>query len=110
MPASLLGGHVGGRPDDLAGLGLPRLDFETLGQPEVGDLEPAGPVEQHVERLEVAMDDPDQVRSVYGACQRAGHLCGHAVWLGRTGQLCGEGHPWRNSSATNGSPFISPMS
>ena len=38
MAAGLLGRHVAGRAHDLAGLGLPAVRLQPLGQPEVGDL------------------------------------------------------------------------
>src|SRR5262249_60736841 len=38
LAAGLLGGHVAGRADDLAGLGPVALLVEALGEAEVGDL------------------------------------------------------------------------
>ena len=69
----LLGRQVGSGPDDHPALGLahPR---QQPGQPEVGDLDRAGVVEQHVLGLDVAVRDP----GVVGRGQAAQHP-GHDV-------------------------------
>ncbi len=61
-PIDLLGGHVGGRAQEGAGAGQPGLGARLLGQPEVGQvgvrpLVGAGPVEEHVARLHVAVHE-----------------------------------------------------
>ncbi len=61
LPLGLLGSHVTGRANDLAGEGLP-LFLQTLGQPEVGNLGGAVGAKQDIGRLQVAMHDPRLVR------------------------------------------------
>src|SRR6185295_18669470 len=55
----LLGRHVVGRPDGEVGLGQLRgFGIDPLGQPEVGELDAAGRVDEHVLGFDVAVDDP----------------------------------------------------
>ncbi len=63
----LFGGHVGGGSRRTAG--DDRRSFKDFCDAEVGDLEQAGGVEQHVVRLYVAVQHPMGVR--------AGQRCGH---------------------------------
>ena len=63
LAAGLLGAEVVDRPERRAGqrhLGL----GERPGDPEVGDLDPAVAADQHVARLDVAMDDAARVGRV----------------------------------------------
>ena len=69
MPAGLLGGHVAGRAHDLAGLGLPAVRLESLGEAEVGDLGRAVRGKEDVGRLEVAVDDSGVVCDLNGPGQ-----------------------------------------
>ena len=93
LPPGLLGGHVAGRADHLAGEGVAVGDFEPLGQPEVGDLGDPGAVEQDVGRLEVAMHDAGLVRRVHGGCERGHQLGRRAARLGGAAQAVGEASP-----------------
>ncbi len=86
----LLGGHVAGRPHDLAADGVAILDLQPLGQAEVGDLRRAVGVEQDVGRLQVAVDDPDAVDRTDGAGERGRQLGGLAGRHRRAGQPLGE--------------------
>ncbi len=70
LPVGLLRCHVGGRPDQGPGLGQAFGTGEALGEPEVGDPRPSGPVDQHVGRLDVAVDDPLLVRVGQGVDDR----------------------------------------
>jgi hypothetical protein len=62
-PLDLLGGHIGGRPDERAGLGqlVVAARLVDARQAEVGD-HGAAAVEDDVVRLEVAVQDPGGVR------------------------------------------------
>jgi hypothetical protein len=71
----LLRGHVGGRAGAAAG----RVAVQLAGQAEVGDLGRAVGRQQHVGRLQVAVDDACQVSGVDGAGQhldKAGGVVG----------------------------------
>ena len=70
----LLGGHVGRRAQDGAGVGLVLVELEPLGQAEVGDLGRAVGGEQDVGRLEVAVDDPPVVRGLHPPREQDDHL------------------------------------
>ena len=78
----LLGSHVAGRAHDVAGLGLVIVRFQPLGQPEVGDLGCAVSGQEHVGRLEVAVDDPGLMRGVNGPGQGRHQLGGRDARLG----------------------------
>src|SRR5437763_1167861 len=69
-PGRLLGGHVAGRPHDLAARCQPLAFLDTLGEAEVGDPGPAVAVDQDVRRLEVAVDHAPLV----GVLDRLGDL------------------------------------
>ena len=67
----LLGRHVGGRAQHLAGAGAHGLDAaHHLGDAEVGHLERVGPAEEEVVGLDVAMEDALVVGVVQGAARR----------------------------------------
>ena len=76
LPQRLLARHVAGRSHHLPAerLALALLALQPLGQAEVGDLGYPGRVEQHVRRLQVAMNDPHPVDRRHGARQRHGQL------------------------------------
>ena len=101
-PLGLLGGHVAGRAHDLAGLGLALLDFEPLGQAEVGDLGRAVAVEQDVGRLQVAMHDAGLVRRVHGPGERRHQLGRRAAGLGRPLEAVGEAPPFEQLERDEG--------
>ncbi len=76
--AGLFRGHVRGRADDGLGLGQAAFLLEALGQAEVGELRIARAVQQHVGRLEVAVQDAALVGVMDGAGQgrhQAGEAC-----------------------------------
>ena len=56
--------------------------FQPLGQPEVGDLGRAVTGQEHVGRLEVAVDDPGLMRGVNGPGQGRHQLGGRHARLG----------------------------
>ena len=60
QPLRLLGAQVLRGPHHRAGLG--DLGVAGAGDAEVGDPDPPGAVDQHVDRLQVAVDDPARVR------------------------------------------------
>ena len=74
--AGLLGGHVAGRPHDVARPRQAGLALHQLGQAEVGDLRDALLGQHDVGRLEVAMDDPVLVGVMQGAGQLLDELRG----------------------------------
>ena len=74
----------------LAGLGLPAVGIDTLGQTEVGDDGNAILGEEHVRRLEIAMDDSHVVSDLDCACQRHQELGGLPRRLGRPFQAVGQ--------------------
>ncbi len=67
--AGLLGGDVVDRAHELAGFGHRRV-VVALGQPEVGEIGVVAGADEHVLRLDVAVDQPLRVRGV----ERLGHL------------------------------------
>jgi hypothetical protein len=69
LAAERLGGHVPQGAEDVTGVGEVLL-VVRLGQAEVGDPDDAARVEQQVGRLDVAVDDPLDVRVGQGI----GHL------------------------------------
>ena len=60
--ARLLGRDVVARPQHRPGLGQASVDFDRAGDPEVRHLRPAVLGQEHVLRLDVAMDEPVRVR------------------------------------------------
>ncbi len=83
----LLGSHVARRAHDVAGLRLVIVRFQTLRQPEVGDLGRTVSGQQHVGRLEVAVHDPGFVGGVNGPGQGRHQQCGRDARLRRARQL-----------------------
>ena len=69
IAACLLGGHVVGRPENLAADREPR-GVLLLNEAKVDDVglpaAIAAALDEHVPRLEVAMDQPDRVRGLHG--------------------------------------------
>ena len=68
--ADLLGGHVAGRPQDLAVLVSASSRSRSLARPKSVILGTPSSVEQDVGRLEVAVDDPALVGEVHGPGER----------------------------------------
>ena len=95
--------HVAWRSHHLAGVGLPLVGLESLGQAEVGDLGDAVGAEQDVGRLEVAMNDAGLVGCVHCHDERHHPFRPPARRQRRPFQLVGqatsleqlEGHIWR---------------
>ena len=67
-------------------LGLVIVRFQPLGQPEVGDLGDAVGGQEHVGRLEVAVDDPGLMGGVNGPGQGRHQLGGRNARLRRARQ------------------------
>ena len=66
----LLRRHVAGCSQDVAGMGLIRVGFQSFGQTEIGDLGHVARRQQDVARFEIAMDDSASMRGF----DRVGHL------------------------------------
>ena len=90
LAGDLLGGRVVERPDPLPGLREALGALDALGQAEIGQegvIAPAGRREQHVGRLDVAVDESVGVRGVQGG----GYLRDDRRRpAGREGALAGE--------------------
>ena len=71
----LLGRHVVGRAEDVAGLTQPILSIQLLGQAEVGDLRLTIGREQDIGGLEVAMNDAVLMGMLHGAGQLFDQRC-----------------------------------
>ena len=69
--SSLLRRHVTGRAQDVPRLGLPVLDLQPLRQAKVRHLGGSIGIEEHVRRLQVAMDNAHPV----GRVHRGGDVC-----------------------------------
>ncbi len=80
----LLGRHVAGRSHDRAGAGVAVLRIQLLGQAEVGHLGQIFLGQQHVGRLEVAVDDFQRMRVRHGPAHLLHHLGGELRLLGLT--------------------------
>ena len=86
--------HVAGRADDLTRQGLPLLDLQPLGDPEVNNLGNAAGVEQDVGWLQVAMHDARLMRCVHGAGESLHQFGRCANGLGRPFEPIGQASPF----------------
>ena len=79
LALGLLGGHVTGRAEHGAGLGVAVLGIEAFGQAEVSDLGDAALRQQNVGRLQIAVQNALLVGVLNGVGQVENELGGGAA-------------------------------
>ena len=109
LAAGLLRGHVARRAHDRAGRRQARF-VQLLGQAEVRDLGRAVLRQQHVGRLQVAVNDPLLVGRLHGPGQRLDQPRRLGRRQRRAIEFLVQAPPGQNSMEKNGMPSCSPTS